>query len=149
MPRAIRRDSRWSFDVLIFFRRRGSRSEGNRFFQGSGYLSMVTATSFCPQKNEGRLPLSIRSFASSIILEDAIESPMKDTKGMKFNALCKIRSVHLVHPMGEGKSAWSDRLLDKSFLHGKNWHFQAFQMRDLVSYCFNGQLPTLLKVLNK
>ncbi len=70
-------------------------------------------------------------------LEFAIEFTMEDTKGMKFNALCKIRTIHLAHPMGERKSAWSDRLLDKSFLHvlpglhGKNWHFQAFQLRDL------------------
>ncbi len=40
-----------------------------------------------------------------MILECAIESPMNDTKGMKFNALGEIRSIHLVHPMGEGKSA--------------------------------------------
>ncbi len=64
---------------------------------------------------------------------------MEDTKGMKFNTLGEIRTTHLVHPMGERRSAWSGRLLDKSFLHvlpglhGKNWHFQAFQLRDFGS----------------
>lgn len=34
---------------------------------------------------------------------------------VKFNALGRIMTVHLVPPMGEDKSAWSDRLLDSHF----------------------------------
>lgn len=48
-------------------------------------------------------------------LQSAVEFTMKDTKSMKFNALGKIRPDHLVHPMGESKSAWSGRLSESHF----------------------------------
>ncbi len=36
-------------------------------------------------------------------------------KSMKANTLGKLRTSHLVHPLGEGKSTWSDRLSESHF----------------------------------
>jgi len=36
-------------------------------------------------------------------------------KSMKFNTLGKLRTFHLVHPMGKGKSACSDWLSESHF----------------------------------
>jgi len=62
---------------------------------------------------------------------------MKDTKGIKFNALGKIWTVHRVHPMSERQLRLVGSAFRKAFLHilpglhGENRDFQAFQMRDL------------------
>jgi hypothetical protein len=47
--------------------------------------------------------------------ELTIEFTMKDMKSMKFNTLGKLTTVHRVHPMGQGKSAWSNRLSESHF----------------------------------